>query len=100
MKAKYFECDIYVQLFDNGLEDKLREICKEFGFKLEIDEEKNFYTCFGKDNLFDVIKQRTLFILKYLLKDNGFKVLDYKIQGIIIDSKINDDFNKIIRGIL
>lgn len=103
MIAKYYESLIYIQLNDFKNKNKLIDYCNEFGFSIDFEncqENNSEYFCFayGKDNLYEIIKQRSLFVLKNIIKDSKeFKILSYKIQGIVIDSVINDNFNMILK---
>lgn len=104
MKAKYyFESHITIEpVFGEQLE-QIKEICKEFDFKVaellmkkrEDDTEERskfdtFATGHGKD--LDVIKYRTKTLAEKLISA-GFKLWRYKIEDTLLDSRFEDTLN-------
>lgn len=105
MKQKYFEsiislrvnfpnnddCNIYM---DNYIDIKLsiKEILKQFGFEMfQNDDTADIYECYSKDNLEDLIIQRTKFVMKRLVNEDILEIIDYKIIAVLIDSRLNDE---------
>lgn len=111
MKAKYFESSITIKInfpdegdvddiraeFSQFTETKaqIRKTLKQFGFDMIGYDSSDYehYDCFSKDNLEDLIVQRTKFVIKALKTEKTVEVLDFKIKSVLIDSTINDDFS-------
>jgi len=101
----YFECHITLDpVFDEKLM-KLQELCKNFKFKVakllyrkRQDEDCVISTddsfCTGHASSLEDITQRMLALI-VTLKENGYKIIRYKIENIIIDSRMKDVYNKL-----
>lgn len=88
MKIIYFESIIIgsMSVYNEELRNNIENVCKEYGFNLNLND--GVYKSFAKDNLYDLIKHRTIFILKRLREIKEYQIINYKIRGIIDDSEI------------
>lgn len=98
----YYECHVTIEpVFDEKLE-KLKELCKEYGFSVadllfkkrkEDSPTRSEYDsfCTARDINIHRIRARLLALLLDL-KDSGYQVWRYKIEDTIIDSKHDDSF--------
>jgi hypothetical protein len=78
-------------------ENKLKQICKEFGFNdcYCIDHVDHIFECFAQDTLFDILKSRMCFLLKRIREEKILNILKYNIKAVIIDSEKNDEVFKL-----
>ena len=100
MEALYFECHITIEpVFEERL-DQLKMICQFFNFKVADllmqkrssdtkKRSKNDTFITGHSSSFEDIEYRMKNMLQSL-KYSNFKVWRYKIEQIVVDSRIND----------
>jgi hypothetical protein len=106
MTKLYYECHITIEpVFDERLREFKRIAGREY-FRVanllmkrsnEDPEQPSQIDsfCTARSNDWDTIVARMLRVIEHL-KENNFKVLRYKIEDTLIDSRINDEYGVIL----
>lgn len=99
----YYECHITIDpILEESERDKLQELIKPYGFKLakllmqkrkeDLPEQSKYDTFMTAHEKVEIDMIYKMYNCLKLLKRNGYVVRRYKIENIIIDSRINDRF--------
>lgn len=90
----YFECHITIEPVEGERLTRFQEICSKYKFKVAnllmrktLEKSKLDSFCTGKDKNFTNMKFRMNNLLNEL-KNNNFNIYRYKIEAILLDSKI------------
>ena len=99
----YYECHVTIEPIFDDLLDQAKQLALDNNFKIanllmqkrkEDTPERSIYDTFmtGHSQNYEQLEHRMISLIADLHKNN-FKVWRYKIESIIIDSRINDSLN-------
>lgn len=100
MTSLYYESHVTIEpVFDGDL-DSVRNLCQSHGFRIadllmqkrpvDTPERSRFDTFCSSRHVDLIIIEQRMFDLIATLQKNGYKVWRYKIENVMIDSKIDD----------
>lgn len=103
LTSLYYECHITIDpIFDESGRDKLQELITPHGFKLakllmqkrkeDTPEMSKYDTFMTAHHTIEIEMLYKLFNCMKVLKENGYIIRRYKIENVILDSRINDKF--------
>lgn len=96
MEAIYYESHITIEPVEDERLDLFKDICQRWNFKVAnllmqktLNKSNLDSFCTGKDKNFTMMKARMNYVLDEL-KNRNFNVYRYKIEAILLDSKVNN----------
>lgn len=100
MKTLYYESHITIEPVFGELLLTLKNVCSNYGFRVAnlimrkedgaevISKDDTF--CSAKSDSYEDLHTRMLKLLQTLNTDYGYKIYRYKIESVVLDSKIED----------
>lgn len=103
LPSLYYESHITIEPVFGERLDKLKELCGDYEFRVadllmkksaegEAKPSTTDTFCSGRDADYSMLHARMTFLL-FTLALNAFKIYRYKIEQVVLDSKMNDELD-------